>query len=257
MNYNMETINSLAQQLDKMFRMAVMEQQKAGEGTTLIAQIENEMREALRRIGQQALGMFLSSMQATPASEIECACGGKLHYQRMRTAQVISVFSEVSYERAYYAGCQCKRGKAPLDDQFGLEPGAVTAGLAVLLALAGIEFSYDESPKWLQAYLLFDVSENTVRSETEQMGVLQEEREEALVKHSQDEVYLQERQRHPGKVVARRYGSIDAAKVRIEPRTKKGEEKGEHEDWRDMKVLCWYEVEAVSPAQRSTRQREK
>src|SRR3989337_12926 len=101
---------------------------------------------------------------------------------------------EVMYERAYYAGCSCKEGKAPLDERFGLEPGAVTAGLAVLLALAGIEFSYDESPKWLQAYLLFDVSENTVRSETEQMGVLQEEREEALVKHSQDEVYLQERQ---------------------------------------------------------------
>jgi len=30
-----------------------------------------------------------------------------------------------------------------------------------------------------------------------------------------------------------------------------------HEDWRDMKVLCWYEVEAVSPAQQSVRQRKK
>src|SRR4030067_3389768 len=80
MNYNMETINSLAQQLAEMFRLAVMEQQKAGEGTPLIAQIENQMREALRRIGQQALGMFLSSMQATPASEVEGAWGGEPPY---------------------------------------------------------------------------------------------------------------------------------------------------------------------------------
>lgn len=63
--------------------------------------------------------------------------------------------------------------------------------------------------------------------------------------------------RNPGRIPSRLYGSMDAAKVRIEPRPKKGKEKEEHEDWRDMKVLCWYEVENVSPAQRSTRQREK
>jgi len=89
------------------------------------------------------------------------------------------------------------------------------------------------------------------------MGVLQEQQEEILIQSSQDEKYLQERQRDPGPVIPRMYGSMDAAKVRIEPRPKKGEEKAEHEDWRDMKVLCWYEVENVSPAQRSTRQRQK
>ena len=257
MNYNTETINSAAQQLAAMFKLAVIEQHAAGQGTTTIAQIETGMREALRQIGIQALGLFLSSMQTTPASEIACRCGGILKYQRMRPATVISVFGKVTYERAYYASCTCKKGKAPLDEQFGLEPGAVTAGLATLLALAGIEFSYDESPKWLQAYLLFDISENTVRSETEEMGALQDQLEKERVKHSQDEVYLQERQRHPGTVVTRMYGSMDAAKVRIEPRPKKGKDKAEHDDWRDMKVLCWYEVETVSPSQRSTRQREK
>jgi len=257
MNYNMETINFMAKQLAEMFRMAVMEQQKAGAGTPLIAEIEKGMREALRQLGQQALGLFLSSMQATPESEIDCPCGGKLHYQRMRTAQVISVFGGVSYERAYYAGCECKQGKAPLNEQFGLKPGAVTAGLAALLALAGIEFSYDQSPKWLRDFLLFDVSENTVRSETEQMGVLQQAGEAELIQQSQDETYLQARERDPGPILPRLYGSLDAAKVRTEPRPKKGETKAEHEDWRDMKVGCWYEVERVPPAQQSVRQRDK
>lgn len=257
MNYNTETVNSVAQQLAEMFKVAVIEQEGAGEDTPMIAQIETEMREALRQIGIQALSMLLSSMQGTPASEMDCECGGKLKYQRMRPAKLISVFGRVSYERAYYAGCKCKRGKAPLDKQFGLEPGAVTAGLAALLALAGIEFSYDASPKWLQAYLLFDISENTVRSETERMGALQAKQEEELIQRSQDEAYLQERQRNPGRVAPRMYGSMDAAKVRIEPRPKQGKKPEEHEDWRDMKVLCWYEVETVPSAQRSTRHRKK
>ena len=50
---------------------------------------------------------------------------------------------------------------------------------------------------------------------------------------------------------------MDAAKVRIEPRPKKGEEQEAHEDWRDMKVICWFEAEVVPPAQRSTRQKKK
>ncbi len=257
MNYNTETINSLARQLAEMIRETVDEQGMAGRGTPVIAQIETGMREALMQVGVQALGMFLSSMQETPVSEIACACGGRLQYQRMRSAVVISVFGKATYERAYYARCQCKRGKAPLDEQFGLEPGAVTAGLAALLALAGIEFSYEKSPEWLRAYLLFDIAENTIRSETEQMGALQAEQEAVLIQQSQDEAYLQARQRNPGRVPPRLYGSMDAAKVRIEPRAKKGEQPAEHEDWRDMKVLCWFETETVSPSQRSARQRKK
>jgi hypothetical protein len=257
MNYNTETIQQAAQVLAEAFKTAVIETQMAGEGMPGIAQIETDMRGALRQIGQQALGMLLSSLQKTPEREIACSCGGVLHYQRKRSASVVSVFGGVSYERAYYAGCTCKKGKAPLDEQYGLVPGAVTSGLAALLGLAGIAFSFDESPEWLKAYLLFDVAANTVRAETEQLGVLEEEREEELMKKSQDEQYLQERQRNPGRVAQRLYGSIDAAKVRIEPRPKKGEEKVEHEDWRDVKVLCWYETEKVFPAQRSTRQREK
>jgi hypothetical protein len=257
MNYNTEAVNQMAQQMAGMFKSAVMTQQESAGSTPTIAQIEADMREALRQIGNQALGLFLSSMQATPEKEIACSCGGTLHYQRMREAIVISVFGKTLYVRAYYAGCRCKAGKAPIDKQFGLEPGAVTAGLATLLALAGIEFSYDKSPKWLQAYLLFDISENTVRSETEQMGALQEKREETLIQQSQDEQYLQERQRNPGQIAPRLYGSIDAAKVRTEPRPKKGEEKEAHEDWRDMKMLCWFETEPVPPSQRSKRQQKK
>lgn len=254
MNYNTEKVNQVAQELAKMVKTKMKE---AESEEINIAQIESKMREALKEIGKEALGMVLSSEQATPTSEIECPCGGKLKYQRMREAMVISVFGRVRYERAYYAGCKCKRGISPLDKRLGLEPGAVTAGLAELLALTGIGHSFDESPKWLEAFLLFSVSENTVRSETEKMGALQAQIEEEMIQESQDEAYLLERQRNPGKIVPRLYGSIDAAKVRIEPRPKEGKAPEKEEDWRDMKVLCWFEAEKVPPAQHSTRHRQK
>jgi hypothetical protein len=257
MNYSTETIKRIAQEFAGMMKTAVVEQSRTAGSSPKIAEIETDMREALRQIGIQALGMLLSGLQRTPKREMACPCGGSLHYQRMREATLISVFGKVHYQRAYYAECDCGHGKTPLDEQYGLDPGAVTAGLAALLALAGIEFSYDESPAWLEHYLLFRVAENTVRSETEQMGALQAAQETILIEQSQSESYQQARQREAGPIVPRLYGSIDAAKVRIEPRPKKGEAKEAHEDWRDMKVLCWYEVESVPPTQRTARHRQK
>ena len=88
---------------------------KTENGQKRIAEIEKEFREVLRQIGVKALGFYLSDLQKTPESEIQCSCGDQLHYQRMREAKLISMFGEVSYERAYYTGCQCQKGKAPLD----------------------------------------------------------------------------------------------------------------------------------------------
>ncbi len=147
MNYNTEMMNGIATQVAENMKTAVLNAKRAGEQPVGIAEIEMTMREMLRQIGQQALGQLLSSLQSTPAREIPGPCGGTLHYQRMRPVTVISVFDRVQYKRAYYAGCVCQHGKAPLDEQYGLEPGAVTAGLAGLLGLAGVGFSFDESPQ--------------------------------------------------------------------------------------------------------------
>ena len=254
MEYNTETINNLAQQVGQVFQAAV----KAEAGKELrIADIESELREMMRAIGAEALSRILSTGEGTPQPELPCECGGTLHYQRQRTAMITSVFGKISYERAYYAGCQCECGQAPLDRKYGLEPGAMTSGLAALLSLAGIEFGFEESRKWVKAYLLFDVSENTIRSETEGLGALQAQQEKALSQQCQTESYLQARLRENGLRPKRLYGSMDAAKVRIEPRPKDGKKPKKEEDWRDLKVGCWYEAEPVPCAQRSRRHRHK
>jgi hypothetical protein len=257
MNYNTETITNIATQIAEAIKDVMAQRIQTGESSLTIAEVETEFRQCLRQIGMQALSVFLSTAEGTPAAELPCACGGTLHYQRRRAATVTTVFGRLTYKRAYYAGCRCGQGKAPVDERYGLEPGAMTSGLAALLGLAGIEFGFDESRAWLQPFLLFDVSENTVRAETQTFGELQAEREAVLCQQSQDEEHLQARLRDQGLLPRRLYGSLDAAKVRIEPRLKAGKKPEKQEAWRDMKVGCWYEAEPVPAAQRSARQRDK
>ena len=222
MDYSTESIAEIGQQVTQAFQAAVRAHQQAGGQALTIADVETGLRQLLRQVGMQSLSQFLSTGQGTPVAELACPCGGRVRYQRQRAASITSVFGRLRYERAYYAGCACGQGQAPVDAQYGLQPGAVTSGLAALLSLAGIEFGFDESRGWLQPFLLFDVSENTIRSETQTFGALQAEREQVLCDQSQDEAYLQARLRETQPVPARLFGSLDAAKVRIEPRAKGG-----------------------------------
>jgi hypothetical protein len=255
MKYNIEKINEIGKLLAE-----IVEEGLAGRRREdiRIADVEKEVRERLREVGQSAVINYLEKADREVETEIECKCGGKLKYQRRRAATIWSVFGKMMYERAYYAGCVCGKGYAILDERYGIEPGKVTAGLAQLLALSGIDKSFEEGQEWLKAFLLFEVSENTIRSETQVLGELQRKMEEEWIKEMQNEAALQKREQLVVEQVPDRlYGSIDAAKVRIEPRAKQGKKEEVEEDWRDMKIVCWYEGELVPNRQRSVRQKIK
>jgi hypothetical protein len=248
-----EWIQALAQQIGAGVKQS-LSQATDPQAATSLAWIETALRDVLRQVGAAALGQLLSEKASTPVSELACACGGTLQYQRMRPATVLSVFGRVTYARAYYAGCACGQGYAPVDDRYGLHAGQVSAGLAELLTLAGVELAFEHSRRWLKGFLLFEVSENTIRHETQALGQEQAAHEAHLRDQSQDETWLQAHLRTTAPIPARLYGSLDAAKVRIEPR-KLAEKQAETETWRDLKVGCWYEAEAVPARQRSARQR--
>ncbi len=252
MDYTTEKITMIGQQVVELMNIAIPTASH-GEG---IGEVETQLREILRQIGATALGQYLSAQSAEAAPSLACACGGEKVYQRQREAKLISVFGPVTYQRSYYAGCACGKGQAPLDHKLGLNPGGISAGLAELLALGGIELAFEQGRRWLEKYLRFSVSENTIRSATEARGAQRQAQEEEWIKQSQTESWLQERLRSCGSAPQRLYGSIDAAKARIEPRCP--EEKAHREEaFRDLKVGCWYELEAVPAPQRSRRQREK
>jgi hypothetical protein len=252
MKYNIEKINEIGKQLAEVIEEAAKQTESAR-----IGDVEMVLRENLQAIGQSALKQFLENANRELEREIECACGGKLKYQRRRTATIWSVFGKVIYKRAYYAGCACQNGYAPVDRRYGIEPGKVTAGLAHLIALSGIKESFEEGQKWLKEYLLFEVSENTIRSETQKMGELQRKADQGLVKEMQDEKSLQKREQSQPVTPDILYGSIDAAKVRIEPRNPQEKAVKNREKWRDLKAGCWYQGEVVPVRQQSTRQKEK
>jgi hypothetical protein len=252
MEFSTEQLKPLARQLAQM----VVQELEGSERSCAVNELEIALRRNLQKIGQQAMGMVLTQAEEVPKKSKPCECGGRLYYQRRRAAKVLSVFGWVEYKRNYYSGCRCKQGQAPLDKRFGLEPGQVTSGLAALLGMAGVELAYEHSSRWLEAFLLFHVSENTIRKETQGFGELQAEREALWIAQSQDESWLQERLRSPEPVPKRLYGSLDGAHVRIEKRNREeGEEKVN--EWREMKVGCWYTVEPVPVNQQRQRHRRK
>ena len=176
MEFSTEQIKPLAETMAKMIG-SELEKEDRLTGR----KIEEGIRQGLQKMGQMAFGMVLTNQDGVPEKELACDCGGELRYQRKRSAKVLSVFDWVEYERSYYAGCQCGRGQAPLDEKLGLEPGQVTAGLAALIGLAGSELAFEYSSRWLEPFLLFRVSENTIRKETHRFGQLQSQREEQLL----------------------------------------------------------------------------
>ena len=270
MEFSTDNLKSLAQQLAEIVSAELM---NAEEDVT-VRDLETGLRRRLQEMGRLALGEVLSQADVDPARNMACDCGGVLQYQRRRCAKVLRVFGWVEYQCAYYAGCDCGRGKAPLDEKLGLAPGQVTAGLATLLGMAGVELAFDYSSSWLEPFLLFEVSENTIRKETQAFGELQIAREAALIEQSHNTTYLQERLRTQTEPPTRVYGALDGAHVRIEEREQRAEaenppESGqnqpveaekppaEEDKWREMKVGCWYTVEAVPPSQQRKRHRKK
>ena len=108
MEFSTEKLKPLAEELAHMIGS---ELEKA-EGIT-VNRIEADLRQCIRELGQMAFGLILTNQDSPPEREIVCECGDQLHYQRRRTAKVLSVFDWVEYERSYYAGCQVGEGKRP------------------------------------------------------------------------------------------------------------------------------------------------
>jgi len=196
----------------------------------------------VREVGAQALGQYLEAQdEQIQAQEVVCACGEGMTYQCKRQATIVSVFGRVSYGRGYYLCEYCHARQSPLDGRMGIEAGQVTAGLAELLALAGVEIAFEEASRWLEHYLLFRVSDNTLRKETERFGELQEAQEEEWKQNSQDEKWLQHRQRELGKQPGRLYGSLDGVMAPLIG------------EWRELKNIAWYRVEQVRSYQKRRR----
>ena len=155
-------------------------------------EVENGMRELQRQIGVSGLGTFLEAADEELHEEDKRSARKRDYYfHSYRPAVIWSVFGKVRIERRYYRYQDAKKrevkGFARLDQRMGFSAGEVSPSLAELLALEGVSTPFEEAAKKVEKYLLFRVSDNTVRKETEQFGWLQDEIEKELIRQSQDE----------------------------------------------------------------------
>jgi hypothetical protein len=233
----MEFSTELMHQLAESFAREVQEYLGSHPDLTA-AELEGELREAMRELGARCLEAILNSLEKPyPEGEVPCSCGGRAEYRFRRGAKILSVFGWVSYRRAYYVCPTCHRGQCPVDGKFGLRPGQVSVVLASLLAMLGIQTAFEEASALAERLLLVKVSENTVRKEAQHFGRLQEQEEEMWRAQSQDFDHLQARRREISAPPGRLYGSLDGVLVPVD------------QEWRELKCGCWYEVEPARSGQ--------
>jgi len=234
MDFNIPAQPSLAEEMAQLFSkhisVYITEHPQAN-----IGDIEEMMRQELQSIGRLSLESALTASDVRQPT-LACRCGGAAPYYFRREAKIITVFGQVTYRRSYHL-CSCGQGVAPLDQRLKLEPGQVNRGLAPLLALLGVQTSFDEAKRLAQQLLLLDISDNSIRKVTQAMGAVQKELESQWMQQSKSSVFLHQQTRQKKKAPKRLYGSIDGVQVPV------------GKEWRELKIGRWYLVNPLPKRQ--------
>ena len=210
-----------------------------------VNEMEKMMRELVKEAANVGMRQALEQGEATCRSKaVICSCGQQAQFVSKRPAVLWTVFGKVDYRRRYYLCPSCHQGQAPVDQQYGIVPGQTTPTLASLLGVLGVEVSFEEASRLAERFLLFRVSDtqywrspsNTVRKQTEGYGNAQAQVEKGWIEKAADEKALQVRQRNLTSQSGRIYASLDGAHVPLQ------------QEWRELKTLCWYQVEKIRPS---------
>ena len=121
-------------------------------------------------MGQQTYGEVLEREDEKQGRRVGCACGAQALRIAKRKAQILSVFGWVGYHRSYYGCAVCGRKRHHLDQLWGLHPGAVSPVMGKLLGIAGVDIAFERAQRKIQEFLLVEVSDNTIRKQTQQIG---------------------------------------------------------------------------------------
>jgi len=197
-------------------------------------EMESMMRELVREAANVGMRQVIEQGEETYGSrEVICPCGQKAQFVSKRSAVLWTVFGKVDYQRRYYLCPTCPQGHFSLDLKYGIVPGQTTPRLASLLGSLGVEVSFEEARRLAERFLLFRVSDNTVRKQTEGYGNAQAQVEQEWIENAEDEKALQVREHSLDPQPGRIYASIDGAHVPLQ------------QEWRELKTLCWYKVAKI------------
>ena len=208
------------------------------EGVTL-TDIEQTTQVVLQEVGRQTVEMTLESLNNPyPEPAVTCDCGGEATYIRHRPARLHTIFGKLQIKRAYYLCPTCHQGTNPLDVKLGLRPNALSAELARLAAMTGVQLPFGTGRDLLEALTLVSISDQAMGKETRQVGERVASREREWQEKATDEGFLLQRKRERRRPI-RLYGAIDAAKVHIRDDAERR--------WRDLKIGTWFEASGQPP----------
>jgi hypothetical protein len=195
-----------------------------------LAEVEQQVVRLLKELGSSLLaGLCTLAAPERPASSITCACGEVAAYQRQRKAQVTTLLGPITMWRSYYLCAACGQGQHPLDAQLQFCAGSRSAALDELLALLGAtQDSVVQAATVLERLTLVQVSANSVRDATEQLGAL-------LLEHQAQPVAEQPRLSAPDPSLTpsppRLYITMDGVFAHLHER-----------GWSEIKVGCCYQT---------------
>jgi hypothetical protein len=224
MKFSTQIVNEITKLLREEFRQQMEREAIAAD------EIEQGLRNLLQEVGQNGYGEMLSLLDEHehPVEE-RCECQQIGKRVMRREAQVLSVFGWVKYKRSYYHCEHCGRRWIPLDESQELRPGQATRMMMGLLGMAGVSVAFEEARRQIKRYLQVEVSANSIRRATREIGEKQAQQEENWIEHSQDMAYLQQREQGSERP-ERLYGSMDGVFVPIE------------KEWKEAKLISWYQV---------------
>ncbi|MBI3151137.1 MAG: UPF0236 family protein [Chloroflexi bacterium] len=181
----------------------------------------NEMEQVMRELVKETAGLGLQRAieqgeERYAEKEVACRCGEQAKFVSKREAVLWTVFGKVDYKRRYYLCAECHQGQSPLDRKYGIVPGQVTQTLSSLLGVLGVEVAFEEASQLAERFLLFRVSDNTVRKQTEGHGNAQAQAEKGWIEKAENEKSLQVRERSLAYRSGRICASMDGAHVPLQ-----------------------------------------
>lgn len=199
--------------------------------------MERGVQAAMQDVGGEALEQWLGAQTPRyPAQEVRCPhCGEEAHYVRWREAMSLTLLGRVRYRRPYYECPRCQRSHCPLDEALGIAPGQMSEEVRQVAALLGANTSFARSSDLLQRAARLELSPNSIRKATQQVGeqVMQQEARQRAESQNLD---AQRQHRRTVGHPHRLYGSLDGFMVHIEGA------------WHEMKAGTWWQVEAEQRA---------
>jgi hypothetical protein len=191
--------------------------------------MEGYIKQMTHEFGNEIMRQWLEAQaQKYPEDAKVCPhCGGQSTYIRRRKGMCITLQGRVSYRRCYYLCAGCGQGFYPLDQALGIRPGEMSVEVMHLAALMGIEGSFASSQDKLLRTSLLELSPNSIRKATLQVGQAVLEQEQALLERSH-KLEAQREQKRQAEKPQRLYGSIDGFMVLLE------------DGWHEMKSGAWW-----------------